>query len=83
MVGLSINPVCLKLVLVAKLLRHIANKVSKMRDGELGCLYHYCFPRKMGNVGNSLLLFPLSLLRMCGLTEQEDQRQLLGFFLAG
>lgn len=70
-------------MLVPKLLRHIANKVSKKRDGELKCLYQYCFLRKMGNVGNSLLLFPLSLLRMCGLTEQEDQRRLLGLFLTG
>lgn len=53
---------CCILVLLAKLLRDVANKVSKRRDGELKCLYCYHFPRKMGNVGNSLLLFPQLLL---------------------
>lgn len=72
--------VCFRSVLVAE---HVANKVSEMRNEELRCLYSYCFPREMGNVGNHLLFFPLLFLRMCRLTEQEDQRWLLGFFLSG
>lgn len=61
----------------------LPNKVSEMRNEELRCLYSYCFPREMGNVGNHLLFFLLLFLRMCRLTEQEDQRWLLGFFLSG
>lgn len=72
--------VCFRSVLLAE---HVANKVSEMRNGELRCLYSYCFPREMGNVGNNLLLFPLLFLRMCRLTEQEDQRGLLCFYLCG
>lgn len=74
------SSVCFRPVLVAE---HVANKVSEMRNAELRCLYSYCFPRGMGNVGNNLLLFPLLFLRMCRLTEQEHQRWLLSFFLSG
>lgn len=71
--------VCFRPVLVAE---HVANKVSEMRNAELRCLYSYCFPTEMGNVGNNSLLFPV-FLRMCRLKEQEHQRWHLGFFLSG